>query len=118
MSSLTPLASSYPSSCANLLTLTTTPPSPGGTLKELFLILAGLLSNKVLKSLASLVSSSSGNGVVFPTRISPGPTLDPTLTIPFSSKNRLASLETSGGSAVSSSSPWSVSCTSILYSFT
>ena len=103
-------------SLVNILTSTTVPASPCGTLNDVSLTSLDFSPKIALKSLSSAVSSVSPFGVTLPTNISPGLTSAPILMIPSSSRSFNTSSPTFGISLVISSGPSFVSRHSQFYS--
>ena len=102
----------------NNFLLITTPLREESALREASFTSPALSPKIALRSFSSGVGSDSPFGVIFPIRISPGFTSAPMRIIPFSSRSLVASSETLGISAVSSSIPNLVSRTSREYSST
>ena len=102
----------------NNFLLITTPLSEESAFKEASFTSPALSPKIALNSFSSGVGSDSPFGVILPIKISPGFTSAPILIIPFSSRSLVASSETLGISAVSSSIPSLVSLTSSEYSST
>ena len=95
---------------------TTTPLNEESAFSEASFTSPALSPKIALNSFSSGVGSDSPFGVIFPIRMSPGFTSAPILIIPFSSRSLVASSDTFGISAVSSSIPSLVSRTSKEYS--
>ena len=102
---LTPGESSSLLSRENFFTSMTLPCSPWGTRRHVSFTSLAFSPKIALRSFSSAVSSVSPLGVIFPTRISPGPTSAPIRIIPSSSKSRRLSSPTLGISRVISSAP-------------
>ncbi len=96
----------------------TTPSRDGPALSEASFTSPALSPNMARSSFSSGEGSDSPFGVIFPIIMSPGLIWAPILIIPFSSRSFVASSETLGISAVSSSRPLLVSLTSSRYSST
>jgi len=111
----TPAERSLFSSRVKTLTSTTFPRSPCGIFRDVSLTSRDF-SPKIARSRRSSgVNSFSPLGVIFPTKISLGPTSAPIRIIPFSSRSLMASSPTFGISRVISSGPSLVSRASNSY---
>ena len=113
---LTPGESSSPSSLVKVLTATTIPYSPCGTLSEVSLTSLAFSPKIARRSRSSAVNSVSPLGVTFPTKTSPARTSAPIRIIPSSSRSLIDSFDTDGISLVISSGPSFVSLASVSYS--
>ena len=112
----TPAFNSSPFSLESSRISTTTPLEPWGIVSDVSLTSLAFSPNIALKSFSSAGGSVSPLGAVLPTNISPGPTSEPIIITPFSSRFLKALSDTLGISLVISSSPNFVVLASISYS--
>ena len=104
-------STTWSSTRENIFTSITVPDRPGETLSDESLTSLAFSPKIAVNNFSSGDSSVSPFGVIFPTKMSPGPTCAPMRTIPRSSRSTSASSDTLGISRVISSLPRFVSRT-------